>query len=233
MHLSKPTKLILLFGAVAAVAVTAVGWANRSVSDTPDISAARAAIERKDYSAAVRVVQSQGPAEAKLYVRQMGLELGPVAAPVLMRLLDPKEEPREEVRAWSATGLNAAIPADKPKDAKDPAVAALVTSLSDDPSPEVRASAATTLGYTRTYQALENLFDALNDPKLNVRRAAGRAVAKITRLRLNYRPDDPEPKRLEQIRKLKLWWSNPDNVGLVGGYYDSGRFKSVYQKYSR
>jgi len=234
MVLSRSAKIVLVILIAAAAAVGGSWWyADARNRSGPDLTDARRAIARKDYDAVVEIVAAKPSVDAKTYVRHLGVQLGPAAAPVLTRLVDRRVEPREDVRAWSATALNAAIPAETPKDPNAPAVTALVAALKNDPSPAVRASAATTLGYTRTYQTMGDLFEAMNDPQLSVRRAAGRAVAKITRLRLYYRPDAPEPQRLEQIRKLKLWWSDVDNRGLVGGYYDSGRFKAVYEKYAR
>jgi hypothetical protein len=59
----------------------------------------------------------------------------------------------------------------------------------------------------------------MDDPDAAVRRAAAASTAKILRIKLNYRPDAPPDERQEQIRKLRLWWRNPENSGLVGGVF--------------
>ncbi|MCE5325700.1 MAG: HEAT repeat domain-containing protein [Planctomycetaceae bacterium] len=233
MALTRRTKIIAVIG--VALCAAAGGWRlfNAGGPAQADLSDARRAIQRKDYDTVVRIVRDRPTSDARSYVRSLGRQLGAQAAPVLTRLLDPTVEPRDEVRAWSATALNTTIPADQPKDLKDPAIQALVNALHHDQAPVVRASAATTLGHTRTWRTMEDLFGAMDDPDAAVRRAAAGAAAKILRIELNYRPDALPEQRKEQIRKLRLWWSNPENSGLVGGYYDGGRFKKVYKKYSR
>ncbi|MCE5279485.1 MAG: HEAT repeat domain-containing protein [Planctomycetaceae bacterium] len=233
MALTKRTRIITISG--VALCVVAGGWRlfNALGPAQADLTDARRAIQRKDYDTVVRIVRDQPTSEAQSYVRSLGRQFGPQAAPVLTRLLDPTVEPRDEVRAWSATALNTAIPADQPKDPKDPPIQALVHALHRDQAPAVRASAATTLGHTRTWRTMEDLFGAMDDPDAAVRRAAAGAAATILRIKLNYHPDALPEQRQEQIRKLRLWWKNPENSGLVGGYYDGGRFKKVYEKYSR
>ncbi|MCE5328458.1 MAG: HEAT repeat domain-containing protein [Planctomycetaceae bacterium] len=234
MHPSRLTTIVLICGGVlAAAAIAVLCWPDLPSPDHPDLSQARAAIARKDYDAVVGLVRGQPAPQAKMYVQCLGQELGAGAEPVLTRLLDRRVEKRPDVRAWSASALNATIAPEQPKDPTAGSVKALVTAMREDPAPAVRASAATTLGYVRAYETMNDLVASLEDQQESVRRATCRAIEKITCIRLNYRSNAPESERAAQIAKIKAWWAHPDTQNAVSGYYRGGRFKAIQKKYSR
>ncbi|MCE5279534.1 MAG: HEAT repeat domain-containing protein [Planctomycetaceae bacterium] len=233
MQVTKTMKITLVAAAVLAAGVVYLwrGLAPRP-PEGPDMTAAREALNRKDYDAIVGQVQTKPVSEAGAYVRALG-KLGLPAQPALNRLLDRRNEPRLEVRAKAATALNATLPADQPKDAFGESVKALVESLRRDPAHEVRVSAATTLGLSRSYETMDDLIDAMNDEQIEVRRAALAAVNKILCLKLDYNVEDEKPQRDAFLKILKNQWHDEKYQSKVVGYYRTGRFKTVYRKYAR
>ena len=72
--------------------------------------------------------------------------------------------------------------------------------------PNVRAASIKGIARGWDYDAMEALFDALDDESLEVRTQAGAAIEKLIGLRFHYRASDPPVKRSETVAKMRSTW---------------------------
>jgi HEAT repeat protein len=99
------------------------------------------------------------------YLREIGATAGEVLAPFVERLLSHAESEKRQKAAWAAGVL------------RDPSLARPLVQLLDDPSAEVRATAARSLGALASATAFDRLVQGLKgDPEGEVRAACAEAL---------------------------------------------------------
>ncbi|MBM4020407.1 MAG: hypothetical protein FJ288_19160 [Planctomycetes bacterium] len=84
----------------------------------------------------------------------------------------------------------------------------LAAALRSDPSADVRAAAARSLGLVRYWEAMPDLLSALADPSEDVRREAGAAVRRLFGRDFLYRADDPPDQRAMRIAFIRSMWED-------------------------
>ena len=179
--------------AAAAVALSAVGCS----SGDPD--SARIEGYRRDgnVDSLAQEVSSSDTADARRAVRALGT-LGPQALP---RIGEALRDNRIEVRQEAALAYGQAARG-------EPAIrlGGLASVVREDPSPEVRAAAATALGGARAVDEMQTLLAALEDPDRTVRARANAAVARIIGRRYETYVDGTPEQRREAVAKLQQAW---------------------------
>jgi hypothetical protein len=91
--------------------------------------------------------------------------------------------------------------------AMDPAtVWVVLTRAMHHPDPERRYAAAVLIGHAKSDQAVHALIAALDDPVLEVRRAALRALVAVTGRAVDFDPTAAGPARRRHIAELLDWW---------------------------
>jgi HEAT repeat protein len=86
----------------------------------------------------------------------------------------------------------------------------LLQSMVHDPSPRVRSIAIEALGRTMNLDVVATLIVALGDPVIEVRRAAAKAISRITGRQLSPSVDPRE------LAELKQWWTETRVAELAG-----------------
>jgi HEAT repeat protein len=98
----------------------------------------------------------------------------------------------------------------------------------EDPSPEVRAAAATALGGARAVDEMQTLLAALEDPDRTVRARANAAVARIIGRRYETYVDGTPEQRREAVERLRQAW--PSMERDTRDYYRTMRGAGQSQK---
>jgi hypothetical protein len=82
-------------------------------------------------------------------------------------------------------------------------------------SAPVRVAAIKGIAKGWDYDAMEDLFEALDDPSLEVRERAGRAVNRMLGLRFPYNASDPPVKRALVVSKMRETWGKLQSTGRL------------------
>ncbi|MBE3095777.1 MAG: HEAT repeat domain-containing protein [Planctomycetes bacterium] len=191
--------------AAAAVALSAAGCS----SGDPD--SARIEGYRRDgnVESLAQEVLSSDTADARKAVRALGT-LGPQALP---RIDEALRDNRIEVRQEAALAYGQA--------ARGEPVRRLASVVREDPSPEVRAAAATALGGAQAVDEMQTLLAALEDPDRTVRARANAAIARMIGRRYETYIDGTPEQRREAVEKLRQAW--PSMEQGMRDYYKTQR----------
>ncbi|MCX5676859.1 MAG: HEAT repeat domain-containing protein [Planctomycetota bacterium] len=202
---------------LAAVAVT-LSAAGCSSGD-PD--SARIEGYRRDgnVESLAQEVLSSDTADARKAVQALGT-IGPQALP---RIDEALRDNRIEVRQEAALAYGQA--------ARGEPVRRLASVVREDPSPEVRAAAATALGGARAVDEMQTLLAALEDPDRTVRARANAAIARIIGRRYETYIDGTPEQRREAVEKLRQAW--PSMEQGMRDYYKTQRGAGAQPKGGR
>ena len=196
-----------VFGLLLAVAA-ATGAAGCAESDPK-----KAHIESQRRSANLaglaKDVTTSDLESARMAVRALGT-LGPQAVPHLEPAL---QDARIEVREEAALAYGQAAAGDQ--------IHRLASVVRSDPSPEVRAAAATALGNAHAVNEMEAILAALEDPDSTVRARANAAVTRIFGRRYETYVDGTPQQRQEAVAALRRDWQTEERG--TRAYYQSTR----------
>lgn len=224
-----PMRIRILIVVAVLLTPLAVWRIVSSRNSAPDRSPEEIAI-RKDRIAGnveglAKKVKTFPPKYARKAVRAFGPG-GAKSLPLLKKVLleDKRSEIRQQAAQTMAQAVQVAARKDKPLARQ--MTSALVTALSRDKTPEVRASAAAALGQVYDYNNMASLLKAMDDKDLTVRRRAFEAVTRIFGRRYIFNPNSAPDKRQIVIRAINADWEIHKKP--VGNYHDRNR-KSLKQ----
>ena len=222
-----PMRLRVLI-AIAVLLTPLVIWRIVSTGDAaPDMSPEEIAIREDrlngNVEGLVEKVKTYPPKFAKKAVRNLGPG-GARSLPFLNKIMleDKRPEIRQHAAQAAAQAIQVATPKDEPLDER--MTDALVTVLSSDKSPEVRAKVASVLGQLYDYNNMASLLKAMDDEHLAVRRKAFEAVTRIFARRYKFKPDGASDKRKAVIQLIAEDWKVYKTH--VGEYHDRHRKSS-------
>ena len=193
----KPWFLVPLL--VAAAAISGAGCSSK------DSESSRIESYRRDRNVEGLAREAAGDKAdtSQAAVQALGT-LGPEAIPQLQELL--KDEcPAVRVAAALAYGQAVQVRGQAVPPAEQ--VRSLAAAVRMDPSPEVRAAAATALGHARALDEMQTLFKALEDPDPMVRARASAAVARITGRRYETYVNGTPEQRSAAVAAIKQMWA--------------------------
>jgi len=86
--------------------------------------------------------------------------------------------------------------------------------------PAVRVAAIDGIAKGWDYDAMEDLFAALDDPSLEVRERSGRTVQRMIGLKFPYNAQDPPQKRAKVIAHMRQMWDRLRTSDKLGQWLD-------------
>jgi len=193
-----PHFAIVILGGLLVLAAAGVPGCSEPESEIEQIQELEKA---GDVDALAKRATEAEPDVGRQAVRSLG-RLGARAEPALRQVM---KQGKPTVRSEAALVY--------PRVTKRQEAQAPLSELSRrDPEPHVRAAAVTALGHMRALESMDTILEALNDPKLVVRRRAANAVTRIMGRAYELYLNGPEEKRLQAIEGLRQDWNRDKDI---------------------